>query len=75
MDEVKYQAIKRKVEREFPIRCQLSKMLGRPINPKNERQLLEFDSTIAELFLEISLKHPELMSDALTLIHSLDGKD
>lgn len=75
MDELKrlteegYQVIKEKVEREFPIRLRLAELAGRPkINPKNYKALEDFDTTIAELFLEINLKKPENITDALGLI-------
>lgn len=75
MTETEYQALKTKIEREFPIRCELSKMLGRPINPKNYKQLEAFDSSIADLFLEIAIEMPAFVVDALDLIRPLFNKD
>lgn len=74
MDEQEYQELKAKIEREFPVRLKLAELAGRPkINIKNEKSLMEFDHTIAELFLEVALKHPENIQAALDLIIPVRG--
>jgi hypothetical protein len=75
MSEEEYQAIKQKVEREFPIRLKLAELAGRPkINVKNYKALETFDDTIADLFLEIHLKRPWNWLDAMTLVESVRSK-
>jgi hypothetical protein len=75
MTEEEYQALKAKIEREFPVRLRLAVLAGRPpINPKNVKQLEEFDDTIPELFMEIALKKPENVEEATTLIRNLGGQ-
>jgi hypothetical protein len=65
LTEDEYQAIKRKVEREFPIRVRLAALAGRPpLNAKNERALMAFDDTIVELLAEIRTNKPENLSEA-----------
>lgn len=72
MTEAEYQALKAKIEREFPIRLRLAVLAGRPpINPKNVKALEAFDETIAELFLEVSMNKPENVAEATALVRSL----
>ena len=72
MTEAEYQALKAKIEREFPVRLRLAVLAGRPpINPKNHNALMDFDATIAELFLEVALNKPENVEEARTLILSI----
>lgn len=72
MTEEEYQSLKNKIEERFPIRLKLAELAGRPkINPKNYKALEEFDATIAELFLEISLSKSENVEQALLLIKGL----
>lgn len=69
MTDEEWAALKNKIEREFLIRLKLADLAGRPkINPKNYKACEEFDATIAELFLEVSLNKPENVPAALELI-------
>lgn len=69
MTDEEWVALKNKIEREFLIRLKLADLAGRPkINPKNYKACEEFDATIAELFLEVSLNKPENVPAALELI-------
>lgn len=72
MTDAEWTALKNKIEREFPVRVKLAELAGRPkINIKNYKACEEFDSTVAELFLEIALNKPENASEALQLIRGL----
>lgn len=69
MTDKEYKDIKAKVDREFPIRLKLRELAGMPkINPKNEKALLDFQDTIAELFMKVAVENPENMLAALSLI-------
>ncbi len=69
MTDAEWDALKKKIDREFPVRLKLAELAGRPkINPKNYKACEEFDDTIPELFLEISLNKPENTLVALALI-------
>jgi len=69
MTEQEYQQIKTKINREFPIRIKLAELAGLPkINPKNYNALMDFDLTVAELFLKVALDKPENMMTALSLV-------
>jgi len=75
MTEEEYQALKAKIEREFPVRLRLAVLAGRkPVNVKSEKELLAFDDTIPELFLEVALKKPENVEEATALIRTLEGQ-
>lgn len=72
MTDQEFNVIKQKIDREFPVRCQLAELAGRPkINVKNYKALESFDLTIADLFLEITLKFPENEAKALTIIKDI----
>ena len=72
MTDEEWNALKSKIEKEFPIRLKLAALAGRaPINQKNYKALEAFDETISELFLEIGLKKPENVSAALELIKGM----
>lgn len=69
MTDEEFKAIKLKIEREFPIRVRLAELAGHSkLNVKNHNALMEFDATIAELFLEVSLNKPENILTALSII-------
>jgi len=69
MPDNEWQLLKEKIEKEFPVRCKLAELAGRPkINIKNYKVLEAFDDTIPELFLEVSLNKPENVQAALELI-------
>lgn len=69
MSDNEWKVLKEKIDREFPVRCKLAELAGRPkINIKNYKACEEFDDTIPELFLEISLNKPENVQTALELI-------
>ena len=69
MTDMEWNLLKTKIETEFPVRLKLAELAGRPkINPKNYKACEEFDDTIAELFLEIALKEPANLDQALQLI-------
>lgn len=69
MTDEEWNALKNKIEREFPVRVKLAELAGRPkINIKNYKACEEFDNTIAELFLEIALNKPENTQAALELV-------
>ncbi len=69
MTDEEFKAIKSKIDREFPVRLKLAELAGRSkFNAKNYNALMEFDSTIAELFLEIALNKPENILTALSVI-------
>lgn len=72
MTDAEWKAIKDKIEKEFPVRIKLAELAGRPkINIKNYKALEAFDSSIPELFLEVSLNKPENIEAALQLIKEL----
>ncbi len=72
MTDEEWNALKNKIEREFPVRVKLAELAGRPkFNIKNYKACEEFDSTIAELFLEIALNKSENVDEALRLIKGL----
>ncbi len=76
MAEAEYQALKAKIERQLPVRLRLNVLAGRKsVNPKSRNELMAFDDTIAELFLEIALKKPENIPEALTLIQSIPPRE
>lgn len=56
--EKNYQALKTKIEKEFPIRQKLAKLLGRKLN----------DESIHSLFVDILIYKPELADDARKVI-------
>jgi hypothetical protein len=69
MNDTEWETLKNKIEKEFPIRLQLAELAGRPsINIKNYKALEQFDSSIAQLFLEIALNKPENIQPALQII-------
>jgi hypothetical protein len=68
MTEVEWQALKTKIEREFPVRLRLAVLAGRPpVNTKNRQALMDFDATIAELLTEVSANKPENLEEAQAL--------
>ena len=72
MTDAEWGALKKKIDREFPVRLKLAELAGRPkINPKNYKACEEFDETIPELFLEITLNKPENVPAALVLIKTV----
>ena len=72
MPDAEWEALKQKIEREFPVRLKLAELAGRPkINPKNYKACEEFDDTIADLFLEVSINKPENVPAALELIKTV----
>jgi len=70
MEENEYQLLKKKIEKEYPLRCKLATLAGFKANSKNPRALMdtEFDLGIRELFLEIEFRKPENKPEALDLI-------
>lgn len=74
MSDTEWNALKAKIDKEFPLRCGLAVLAGRPkINVKNYKELEKFGETIAELFLEIGLNKPENIPAALDLIRLTKG--
>lgn len=72
MTDAEWEALKKKIDREFPVRLKLAELAGRPkINPKNYKACEEFGDSIPELFLEISLNKPENVPAALELIKTV----
>lgn len=72
MTDEEWNALKSKIDKEFPIRLKLSELAGREkINIKNYKVLEKFDDTIPELFLEIALNKPENIPAALELIKGM----
>lgn len=72
MPDNEWKALKDKIEKEFPVRCKLAELAGRPkINIKNYKALEAFDDSIPELFLEIALNKPENVPAALELIKTV----
>ncbi len=72
MTDAEWNALKTKIEKEFPVRVKLAELAGRPkFNIKNYKACEEFDATIAELFLEIAMNKPENASEALQLIKGI----
>jgi len=70
LTEEEYQQIKARVEKEWPIRCQLATLAGFKANAKNPRCLFEteFDLSIGDLYLKILFKKPDNADAALQLI-------
>ena len=69
MTDKEYHDLKAKIEREFPIRMKLRELAGMPkINPKNYNALMDFDQSIAELFLKVAMEKPENLLAAMSLI-------
>ncbi len=69
MNDKEFQSLAVKIEREFPMRIKLAALAGYPkLNSKNFKACMEFEATIADIFLEIALKHPENMLAALSII-------
>lgn len=69
MTDKEYKDLVAKIEREFPIRMKLRELAGMPkINPKNYNALMDFDETIAELFLKVAMEKPENLLAAMSLI-------
>lgn len=72
MTDAEWEALKKKIDREFPVRLKLAELAGRPkINPKNYKACEEFSDSIPELFLEISLNKSENVPAALELIKTV----
>lgn len=72
MDEVEYQKLKTKIEKEFSVRLKLAELAGLPkINVKNYKALEEFDMTIDELVLMVMDRKPENLSQAQQLLLEL----
>ena len=72
MDDVTFNRLKQKIEKEWDIRCKLATLAGFNANPKNPRALMdtEFDLNIRELYLEVRFRKPRNEVDALSLLHS-----
>ena len=70
LTEPQYQALLKKINKEWPIRCKLAELAGFKANPKNVRALMdtEFDLNIRDLYLEIMFRKPENAETALELI-------
>jgi hypothetical protein len=70
LTEEQYQAILKKIEKEWPVRCKLAELAGHKCNPKNPRALMdtEFDLNIRELYLEVIFRKPENAEKALKFI-------
>ncbi len=72
LTEDKYQSIKKRIDKEWKIRCQLAELAGHKANPKNIMALMdtEFDLNIRELYLEVQFRKPENAIVALSLIQN-----
>lgn len=70
MTEEEYQRLSVKIEKEWPLRCQLATLAGFKANPKNPRALIdtEFDKDFAGLYLEVLFRQPQNAGLALILI-------
>ncbi len=70
LTEEKYQSIKKRIARDWVMRCLLAEMAGHKANPKNIMALMdtEFDLNIRELYLEVQFRKPENAAAALHLI-------
>lgn len=72
MNDQEWEALRDKINKEFPVRVKLAELAGRPkINIKNYKACEEFDASIAELFLEIAFNKPENVPAALELIKTV----
>lgn len=72
MTDTEWMALKNKIDKEFPVRLKLAELAGRPkINIKNYKALEQFDSTTAELFLEVAINKPDNIPAALQLVKEL----
>jgi len=70
LTESQYQALLKKINKEWPIRCKLAELAGFKTNPKNVRALMdtEFDLNIRDLYLEVLFRKSENAETALELI-------
>ena len=70
LSETEYQLLKKKIEREWPIRCKLAELAGHKANPKNIAALVgsEFDLNIRDLYLEVLFRKPDNSEAALKVI-------
>lgn len=70
LTEIEYQRLLKKIDKEWPLRCQLATLAGHKAVQKNPRALMdtEFDLTIRELYLEVIFRKPENSETALKLI-------
>jgi len=72
LTDAEYRTLIDKIEKQFPVRIQLASLAGRPkINVKNYKQLMDFNASMADLFLEISIKQSQNVADALQLIQGV----
>lgn len=72
MTEAEYQAIVAKIDAEWPVRVALANLAGHKCNIKNPRALYEteFDLPIRDLFLEVCLRKPANIDQALQIIRN-----
>lgn len=69
MTNEEFEALKFKIDKEFPLRLKLAELAGYgKINPKNYKACEQMDLTIKELYLEVLFKKPENIEAALKLI-------
>lgn len=72
MTDQEWEALKNKIDKEFPVRLKLAELAGRPkMNIKSYKALEDFDETISDLFLEIGINKPENLIEALNLIKTV----
>jgi hypothetical protein len=72
MTEDQYQALKNKIDKEWPVRCDLASLAGHKVNPKNSRCLMdtEYDLDIKEFYLYFLFKKPANAHIALQIIQN-----
>jgi len=72
MTEAEVMALLAKIDKEWPLRCQLANLAGFKANPKNPRCLkdTDFDLSIRDLYLEVLFRKPNNANDAMLLINN-----
>jgi hypothetical protein len=72
MTETEVIALLAKVDKEWPIRCQLATLAGFKANQKNPRSLMntEFDLNLRDLYLEVLFRKPGNAMDAPLILQN-----
>lgn len=70
LTEEQYQSLKKKIGKEWILRCKLAELAGHKASPKNIGALMdtEFDLGIRDLYLEVIFRKPENTEKALEVI-------
>lgn len=74
MNDIEFTKLINKINLEFPVRLALAEILGIKINPKNYKQLMDFDFSLRELHILIIQEKPEQIQKSIQLLTKLYKK-